>query len=334
MNGSMPLVAALLLVAPFSFQSTVTAQPSSAEGGEPLDRVLVGPGESVELRREEAVLWRFAHGADLTKPYFHPLALAGGRPLTRNRPADHVWHHGLWFSWKYIDGVNYWEHDRATGRPVGRTEWSNVEVLPRDDRSVRITMDLEYRPGDDAHPVLAEERVIEVSPPDGAGAFHIDWQSTFEAKAEAVRLDRTPLPGEPGGQVYGGYAGLSLRLIDLDERVATTLEGTASFNEQHRLRTRSSAMDYSGLIEGEPAGIAVLDHPQNLNAPTPWYAIRSGSMTFFTPAVICYGAHDLKRGEKFSLRYRILVHPGRWDAARLAKEHERFVEAGEPKDIR
>jgi len=22
---------------------------------------------------------------------------------------DHVWHLGYWFSWKYINGVNYWK---------------------------------------------------------------------------------------------------------------------------------------------------------------------------------------------------------------------------------
>jgi len=87
-------------------------------------------------------------------------------------------------------------------------------------------------------------------------------------------------------------------------------------------------MDYSGLFKGRPAGIAVCDHPDNPRSPTPWYAIRSDEMSFFTPAVICYEPITLEPGQSVTLRYRVFVHPGRWDAGRLRAEYERF--AGKP----
>ena len=46
-------------------------------------------------------------------------------------------------------------------------------------------------------------------------------------------------------------------------------------------------------------------------------------MSFFTPAVICYSPHEMARGDGFTLRYRVLVHRGRWDAGRLLQELER-----------
>ena len=70
------------------------------------------------------------------------------RVETLDQPADHRWHHGLWFSWKFIDGVNYWEHDGNTGRPAGRTSWRPTEFTTHADGSARIVRDLDYSPPD------------------------------------------------------------------------------------------------------------------------------------------------------------------------------------------
>jgi hypothetical protein len=274
------------------------------------------PGESLALRRAGEEIWRFHHGADRAKPCFHPLALPGGRVLTIDQPADHRWHHGLWFSWKLIDGVNYWENERATGRPAGRTAWTTAGIDTRADGSARLALDLTYGPADGAI-ALAEHRVLDVGAPGPDGAFAIDWDCAFTAQRDCV-LDRTPLPGEPRGQVSGGYAGLSLRMVNLELRQAVTTAGAVEWNQDDRFRTRATAMEYDGVLADQEVGVAILDHPGNLNAPTPWYAIRSKAMTFFTPAVICHGPHRLAKGERFRLRYRVCVHPGRWDAARLA----------------
>lgn len=93
----------------------------------------------------------------------------------------------------------------------------------------------------------------------------------------------------------------------------------------NRYRGRHAALDYSGLLDGEPAGVAVIDHARNPGSPTPWYVIRSAEMSFFTPAVIGDGPMTLRAGESVTLRYRVFVHAGRWDAPRLRREHERLA---------
>lgn len=269
-------------------------------------------------------LWQFRYGAELDTPYFHPLNTTDGRTLTWDRPPDHVWHHGLWFSWKFINAVNYWELDPKTGRPAGRTTWENVKVSARDDHTARMTMDLAYQPVGETVPVLTEKRTVDVTALDKEGVYAIDWMGVFTAAREAL-LDRTPLPGEPGGQVWGGYSGLSLRLSGvLTERQVMTSGGPVTEMKDDRYRGRHTAVDYSGLLGEHPTGIAILDHPQNPRVPTPWYIILSPEMSFFTPALLCYEPKLLRQGERITLRYRILVHPGRWDAARLRREHERF----------
>ncbi|HID20872.1 MAG TPA: hypothetical protein EYP14_00515, partial [Planctomycetaceae bacterium] len=278
---------------------------------------------SVALKAGDQILWRFCYGKEARKPHFHPVAVPGGPTLTVNSPPDHPWHHGLWFSWKSINGLNYWEEDRETGRSQGRTEWAEPKIDVQDDFSARIVLELTYRPPG-KEPVLRERRVVEISPPTRDRVYAFDWSSTFTAGDEKVVLDRTPIPGEPGGKPWGGYAGLSVRFTDgFRNAIAVDTKGPVAFDGT-RYRGRSPAMDYSGSIGGSVAGIAIFDHPKNPNAPTPWYVIRAKPMRYMSPAVICYDAMELKPHESFSLRYRIVVHPGRWDVQRLQQQIRRF----------
>jgi hypothetical protein len=283
------------------------------------------PGTSLALCREDAVVWQFNYAQQEPKPFFHPVATPSGIVLSCDRPPDHAWHHGLWFCWKYINGINYWEPAQGSDLPAGRTKWEDVEIAVKEDGSANISLDLTYAPADKPA-VLTEKRVIAVSPPDRKGTYYFDWMCRFTAGNEDLQLDRTPLEDEPGGQPWGGYAGLSVRLSQsLSDRGAATTDGPVEFNAQSRFRGRALAMDYHGAVQNSQVGMAICDHPDNLNHPSPWYAIRTPVMSYFSPAVICYGPASLSAGQSMTLKYRVLVHAGHWGADRLREEHDRFV---------
>jgi hypothetical protein len=280
-----------------------------------------GPGH-VALRLGEGVLWKFNFGPDRTKPCFHPLATVDGRVITCDAPPDHPWHHGLWFSWKYINGVNYWEADRATGRPEGQTTWSDVRVTTRDDHSARLTMTLDYRGPSGADAVLRELRAIDVHSPTG-DSYVIDWTAQFEAREDVV-LDRTP----PAAGAPGGYAGLSVRFAQqLSDRQATNRDGVVEFSHGDRHRGHGDAFDYSGKLDDGSAGLAILDYPENPRHPTPWYLIRSKNMSYINAAFLHDAPLKLAAGQSFVLRYRVVVHNGRWDAAQLSRASDEYARA-------
>lgn len=279
---------------------------------------------SLALMQGTQVVWQFNYGTNATKPFFHPVAPLGGPVLTWDKPADHRWHRGLWFSWKFINGVNYWEEDPKTGVADGRTEWSKPQVKTRPDLSAHITMDITYRPATNLQPVLAERREIEVSAPDKDGIYHLDWTLTFTAGPQDVLLDRTPLADEPGGKPWGGYAGLSVRLAsNIVERIAITTAGAITFTDGS-FRGTALAADYSGTLAGQVAGIGMISSPSNTNNPSPWYVIKNDTMSFFTPAVLCYHPISIKAGDSLHLRYRVVVHPGRWNTDQLRHSVEQF----------
>jgi type 1 glutamine amidotransferase len=276
----------------------------------------------VSLLQDGQPIWQFNFGTNESKPYFHPVALPGGPTLTWSSPPDHRWHHALWFSWKYINGLNYWEEDPKSGVAEGVTAWQPPRIQTWTDYSARIEMDLDYHPPG-VSSLMTEHRVIDVSPPEKDGSYHMDWALTFTAGDKDVLLDRTPIPGDPGGQAWGGYAGLSVRFPhEMQDIQAWTSQGPITFTNG-TYRGTAAAMDYTGVLEKQNVGIAILDHPANINSPSPWYAIYNSNMSYFSPAVICYHAQLLKAGQSLSLHYRVVAHPGRWtpEQLRAAVEH-------------
>jgi len=195
---------------------------------------------SVSLLNRGAAVWTFRYGPAAPKPYFHPVALPGGPVLTWDRPADHTWHHGLWFSWKFLNGVNYWEED-PNGVSAGHTSVRDVQTRTADDHSARIELKLEYGPPSQAA-VLTEQRTIAISAPDATGSYYMDWTMEFTAGAADVRLDRTPLPQEPGRPSLGGYAGISLRWAD----AVRDLEALQSQWAVGRVARRAAARESDG----------------------------------------------------------------------------------------
>ncbi|MBW8036410.1 MAG: hypothetical protein FVQ79_12480 [Planctomycetes bacterium] len=280
--------------------------------------------KSIALKNNDKIVWQFNFTKDASKPYFHPVALIDGTVLTEARPDDHPWHYALWFSWKKINGINFWEENRETGKSEGKTDWSGVKFATNDDHSAIIIMNLTYS-HQGQRPILSEKRLMQISPPDADGVYYIDWTSVFTAcSATDVLLDRTPLPGQAGGKKYGGYAGLSVRLNSKGDQWAVATEKGAINMDEDKFRGKAESMDYSGVFDGQPAGIAILDNPKNLNAPSPWYVIDNKQMKFFTPAVICYKPHKLQAGKTFNLSYRLIVHPKKWKDKNLKSQIKKY----------
>ena len=178
--------------------------------------------DATALKNGDVMVWQLIHRKAEGKPYFHPVSTTDGTVLTWLRPSDHVWHRSLWFSWKFINKVNYWEEYKPnTSR--GTTEITKVNVTTNPDFSAVVKINLSYHLPD-GESLLTENRQMAVSKPDAKGNYHIDWSADFTAQDE-VELERTPLPGQPGGKGHGGYAGLSVRASE-------ELRGWNCFNDK------------------------------------------------------------------------------------------------------
>jgi len=283
----------------------------------------------VALLKDGKPVWRFNHAPTFSKPNFSPVALPGGTDLSWLSPPDHRWHLALFFSWKYLNKVNYWEE--TAGVANGGTKWTDVKIETKKDFSAIIAMNLQYRPQKETKDVLTEHRLMRVTPPAKDGTYFMDWQQEFTAGDQDVVMDRTPPDTKPDGNARGGYAGLSVRLAKELQNPRITATADIGTLQRSRYGFAATAAEFGGEIDGGEAGIAFLDHPDNLRAPTRWYGIIDPKVPFWylNASLLQLEPYTLPAHKKLILRYRVAVHPGRWDGARLAAERLRYAKGGD-----
>jgi hypothetical protein len=264
------------------------------------------------------VLWQFSFDPQKGKTFFNPLTAGNGVSLTNFKPEDHPWHYGFWFSWKYINHVNYWEEDRATGKAEGSTRWSKPTIKTKKDGSATIRLKLTYtNPSNRVD--MAESRELKISAPASDGSYTIDWTANFKTGKKGAVLDRTPMPNEPDGKVNGGYAGLGLRMASAPLTMSVVCStGLVTHFENDRARPNAAAVgcnfsDGANFI----GGIAIFSDPKNAGKNAAWYLINSETMRFACAAILAPKMRTLKPGEKMNLHYRIAVRPKAWTVEAL-----------------
>jgi hypothetical protein len=154
-------------------------------------------------------------------------------------------------------------------------------------------------------------------------AYAIDWAIRLTPQVD-VLLDRTEFT------TWGGYSGLTLRgRGDWTDTRLLLADGTT---HERLLGPPGDWLDISGTVEGRPAGVLLLDHPDNPRHPVPWYAsTRSdtygddGWSNFVNAALLWDEPLAWPADVPLALRFRIVVHDGRWDITRAAAEWTRWT---------
>jgi hypothetical protein len=239
------------------------------------------------------------------RPNVHPLRAPSGAVLTRDAPEDHPWHHGLWFTIKFVNGDNFWEEYDAYG-VLRHADESTVHWIKPDRETV----------------VIVDRRSI-VEVPIADDAYAIDWSVTL-TPTEDVVLDRTPFT------TWGGYGGLALR--GRPDWTDTRLMLDDGSPRERVLGDPSRWCDLSGTVDGGTAGILLLDAPDNPRAPVPWYGSTraatygdEGWSNFLNAAFLWDEALSVPAHEPLSFRYRVVVHDGVWESSRCEAEWSRFT---------
>jgi type 1 glutamine amidotransferase len=282
---------------------------------------------TVALLNYGELVWQYNFNTIKGKPFFHPVNIEQST-LTWLSPEDHPWHLGIWHSWKYINGVNYWEYDRSEGVApfnfLGITEVRNIKIEKSADFSCRFMLDIFYheKGGPD---LMKEQRIVCVSSPDDDGQFMISYQMELVALADHVELNRTPLPNEENGQSWGGYAGLSVRFSqDLFE--PSFINPTGSREMAHGT---SMPWKYYGLrdIQGKQVGVAIFTGEENLSYPEPWFVTdyEDHPFYYFSPAPIFNAQKVLQKGEELTFGYRIQFYQGAVNVDQLESGYANYI---------
>ncbi len=258
---------------------------------------------SFALHKGEHIIWKYNFNELHGKPFFHPIVV-GRNNLTCISPDDHPWHLGQWFTWKFINGVNYWEYQNGTYQSEGVTEITDIEFTRNSDFSAEIKLEIVYHPINGEN-VLAEDRLIKVAAPQDKGDVSMEYILKYKALAEIVDINRTPITGEPGGQSWGGYAGMSIRF----NQDFMNPQFISSWGETEDVSGKTGDWLYMGFtgLDGKQAGSQIIVSPDTQREGAAWYTISTEDLPFyyFSPAHLYYKPMELKKGEQIELKYRI-----------------------------
>jgi hypothetical protein len=246
--------------------------------------------------------------------FVHPLSTPSGRVVTADFPPDHAHQHGLFFAWvnTVFNGhkVDFWNQASRTGRVRG------LAVLGTESGpllgQVKARLWHEDITGAVPMPVLGETWTLRVY--SVTGTYLVDFES--------VQTCAGARPLEINKYLYGGL-GLRGTSAWFDPKAEgenppdpsrngqsdfLTSEGKTRANGNH---SRPRWVDLSGRLDGQFAGVTVLDHPGNFRFPQPVRLHPNKPYLSLAPEV--EGSFRIEPGHPYVSRYRLVLHDGPTD---------------------
>ena len=319
-------------------------------------RVEVVPHEDqrrVDVTVDGKPFTSYIYPTTLKKPTLYPVRTASGAVVTRGWPlepragerVDHPHQVGLWFTHENVDGLDFWNNSDAI--PPARAPTMGTIL----HRAVRRA---ESGPGEGVLEVTAEW--VDAH---GAALLREDTRFVFRASADTRAIDRITTLTALGRAVTFTDAkdGLfGLRVSRALEQPTTTAEVftdasghattvpvlsnagvTGHYVSSEGLEgdavwgTRGRWCMLSGVVEGAPVTIAILDHPTNVGFPSYWHA-RGYGLFAANPLgqkVFSHGAKQLnwrlEPGAASSFRYRVLILSGSTTPEQMEKYYQDFA---------
>jgi hypothetical protein len=282
-------------------------------------------------------------GADLNRPYLHPLRAASGKIVNRSFPAgqlpgettDHPHHAGLFYGHGDVNGYNYWAIQNVPTTPskananMGRIVLKEVTSVKSGKESGSMDVVLTWLTPE-GKPLLTETRRMTFHAHPELRIIDFDFdlaaidkvvfrdtkEGTFAMRIATV-MEEPPATEKPGGPVRTG------KLVN-----AQGGEG-----EPNVWGKRSEWVDYSGQIDGEKVGVVMMDHPGNPRHPTYWHSrgyglhsINPFGVSDFLNDKTQNGSLTVEPGQHVRFRYRVVVHPG-VSRARVAELYKQYAQA-------
>lgn len=232
--------------------------------------------------------------------YFHPLWAPSGEEVTGDFHPDHAHHRGVWFAWAKAEAgpvkANFWEIQEGRGKSVNK---SIATVEGPVFAGIAASNDL--LSGDK---LLIQETMTARAYGSPAAPRLLDITVRHEAAEGDVLLPKL---------LYGG---LAFRGRDEWNEKGATVEVLTSAGKTRKdaNATQAKWLDYTGRLGQEGwGGLLAIEHPSNPRYPN---GVRvHPSMAFFSSTLVQPEAYTLKKGEPLVLRYRLVLHDGKPDAA-------------------
>ena len=266
-------------------------------------------GSKIEVTIDNQFFTSYIFSIEEKFPFFYPVngPVTGGS-ITSLRNGEYPHHSSLYFGCDLINGGNYW-YDKLE---VGQVLSKGAQIIEQGDRVVITDECIWQRPG--AESPLKDTRKITITAPSNDIRL-IDFDITIETLTDVVILknNHSLFAARVAADISVKHGGVMINA-----------EGDRS--EAGTFGKPSAWIDYHGKRGNTVEGIAIMQHPSNIGFPFPWFTRDYG---FFSPTPFYWPPNDkdfrFSKGEKTTLRYRVVVHSGDHKTADIAGLFERYM---------
>jgi hypothetical protein len=231
----------------------------------------------------------------------------------------------MYFGHGSINGYDFWSEEvfakyygSAHPSNFGRMVLRKVDEMRggKSSGTLRATFDLD---GPDHQP-FAEE-VQEYTFSGNESSRVIDCEFVFHATHGPIKF---------GDTKEGTFA---LRLApELDAPTGAMVNSEGGKGEPQIWGKRANWVNVDGVIDGQTLGVAVFDSPKSFHHPTYWHARGYGllaanpfGLSFFLADPHQDGSYTVPAGQSVAFRYRVLIHDGNYQQARVAEEYNQYA---------
>jgi hypothetical protein len=258
------------------------------------------------------------------KPYFFPLIGPTGNPFTRAYPMkdvpgekhDHPHQKSLWFTHGNVNGIDFWAEAKGHGS-IRETSRSLVTATPA--LGQLKTTDDWVAP--DGKVVCTDERTVRLYRSIASGVRYLDFDITIKADHGPVTF------GDTKEGMFGVRVASSM---DVDAKKGGKITNSDGLNDAAAWGKPATWVDYTGPVEGETVGIAILNHPSSFRHPTTWH-VRTYGLFAANPfgwhdfGLKKPGDHTIPAGESIHFGYRVILHKGDTASAALPAAYEAYA---------
>lgn len=241
-------------------------------------------------------------------PFFYPVNGPSGASVSSMRNGTYPHHSSLFFGCDMVNGGNYWQEGLDRGQIVAL----RAEIEQPDEFTVIIhNENIWTRPG--ANAPIKDIRKITITSRT-KDIFQLDFDVTMEM-LEDVTIKKT------NHSLFSGRMDPDLSVVN----GGTMINAEGDKGEKATFGKPSPWIDFYGPRGTGIEGMAIMQHPSNDWYPSPWFTRDYG---FFSPTPMYWPEDDtqtlLAKGEKVTLRYRVLVHSGDHVAAGIESHFETY----------
>ncbi len=265
-------------------------------------------------------------------PAMWPIIGPSGKAMTRSYPVgprekgetdDHPHHQSLWFTHDEVNGANFWSDNRNDRRDGSRAHVKHREfsTIQSNGDTARLVARNDWRKGDEK--LFEDERVVVVGARENGDRW-IDYTITLQATEGDVTFADTK---------EGTFAVRVADSMRLEAKQGGRIVNSEGQTDDEAWGMPAKWVDYTGPVDGETVGIAILSHPKSFRPNTRWHvrgyglfaANPFGHKDFPKPELSKQGETTIPKGDELTLHYRVLLHRGETNKEELEKAYKEFA---------